>query len=266
LASWAVPREQTRIDPVLNRLAGECGSLVKHLAAYVAVLALFAAVCIHLWDSLALDEVGGPVPKPGWSLATRSYPAFAVSQIDSFGKTVTYQIFRHPGGGRKDVLHWVARDGQTDGRPVAALEIYRPGGEWDPSGSDVAEVAARMDPDGSSAIEEAGLIDSKFGMVKLIHLAGSGEIAGSCLGFIKHIDMPNLQISGWSCQGGRLPAQRAAIGCMLNRLVLLSAGNEPKMADLFAQAELKRGTCAANAPASADWVTSAENPRLRGAL
>ena len=51
-------------------------------------------------------------------------------------------------------------------------------------------------------------------------------------------------ISGWSCQGSGLPARRAAIGCMLNRLTLLASGNEPKLAELFARAELKRGSCA----------------------
>ena len=54
---------------------------------------------------------------------------------------------------------------------------------------------------------------------------------------------------------------------MLNRLVLLTAGNDPKLAELFARAELKRGSCAAATSAvSADWVTAAQNPLLRGRL
>jgi hypothetical protein len=55
---------------------------------------------------------------------------------------------------------------------------------------------------------------------------------------------------------------------MLNRLTLLTSGNEPKLAELFARAELRRGDCAAAATpaASVDWVTGTENPRLRGAL
>jgi hypothetical protein len=63
-----------------------------------------------------------------------------------------------------------------------------------------------------------------------------------------------------------LPAKRAAIGCVLSRLILLTAGNDPKLAELFARAELKRGSCAPSATsvASPDWVTAAENPLLRG--
>jgi hypothetical protein len=77
-----------------------------------------------------------------------------------------------------------------------------------------------------------------------------------------------LWISGWSCQGETLPARRAAIGCILSRLILLTAGNDPKLAELFARAELRRADCAATAApvTSADWVTGAQDPRLRGSL
>ena len=57
-----------------------------------------------------------------------------------------------------------------------------------------------------------------------------------------------------------MPARRAAIACMLNRLILLTAGNDPKLAELFAHAELKRGAARPRQPPSADWVTGAENP------
>jgi hypothetical protein len=44
-------------------------------------------------------------------------------------------------------------------------------------------------------------------------------------------------------QEGRQDQQRL----YLSRLILLTAGNDPKLADLFARAELKRGSCAASA-------------------
>jgi hypothetical protein len=55
---------------------------------------------------------------------------------------------------------------------------------------------------------------------------------------------------------------------MLDRLVQLTARNDAKLAELFARAELRRGGCAAATPSAAptDWMTGAENPRLRGAL
>jgi hypothetical protein len=89
----------------------------------VGVLALLAIVGIHLWDELSAGDVNEPSARAGWSAAARSYPAFAVSQFYLPEKTEAYRIFRHPGGGRKDVFRWTAQ-GE---KPVAGPEIYRRG-------------------------------------------------------------------------------------------------------------------------------------------
>jgi hypothetical protein len=254
----------TRIHPALTSFADEvCGTLAR-LVAYVVMLALLAIGGLYLCDQLPDATAMEPSAKGGWSLASRSSPAFAISKFGSQDKTEAYAIFRHPEGGRKDLFRWTAQDK----KPIAELEIYRPGGELNQSGPAIAEIAARMDSEGMRELEAAGIIDSKFGTVMLLRLAGGADTARSCLGFIKRVDEPNFRISGWSCQGDNLPARRAAISCMLNRLILLTAGNDPKLAELFAHAELRRSDCSpAAVPAlSADWVTSAENPRLRGAF
>jgi hypothetical protein len=255
----------TNIHPALRSFADECSGVLARLIAYVGALALIAIIGVALWDELPFKGVRDPAARSAWAAAARSYPAFAVSQFDLPDKTETYEILRHPDGGRKDVIRWAA-PGEW---PVAELEIYRPGGELSQSGPPIAEIAARMDPSGVRELQAAGVIDSKFGAVTLLGLTDRGGAARPCLGFMKHIDQPNLRISGWSCQGDTLPARRAAIGCILSRLILLTAGNDPKLAQLFAHAELKRGNCApASAPpvTSADWVTGAQNPRLRGSL
>jgi hypothetical protein len=238
------------------------------LLAYLGTPALLAILGIHFWDQLPAGEASEPSVQARWSLASRSYPAFAVSQFDSLEKTEVYRIFRHPEGGRKDTSRWTARDGRQDEKPVAELEIYRPGAEFDRSGPPAAGIAARMNPEGRRELEAAGPVDSKFGAVTLLRLAGDADGPQSCLGFIKRLDLPNLQISGWSCLGDALRARRAAIGCMLNRLILLKAGNVPKLGELFARAELGRESCGAAGPqaTSADWMTTAGNPRLRGPL
>jgi hypothetical protein len=260
LASPASPHYPNRIHPALTSFADECCGMLARLIAYVGTLALLAIVGVHLWDRLPDIAEAVPAAQPGWSAGSRSHPAFAVSQPDSADKTESYEILRHPGGGRKDVLRW----GPAGVWPLAELEIYRFGGEMSPSEPVTEDLAARMGATSPSDLEAAGVIDSKFGHVALLRLADG---ARSCLGFIKRIDAPGLRISGWSCQGETVPARRTAISCMLNRLVLLTAGNDPKTAELFARAELRRSGCAsATSAVSADWVTAAQNPLLRGGL
>jgi hypothetical protein len=245
-----------KIHPALTGFADEVYATFARLLVYMGTLALLGILGLHGWDRLQDVLADEPASKPGWSAADRSFPAFAVGSADSREKSAPYTILRHPLGGRKDILRWT---GAAD-KLVAELEIYRPGREFDPATG--AGLAARMS--GTAELEISGVLDSKFGAVSLLRQAGVAEV-NSCLAFFKRIDDPALQLSGFSCQGEGLPVRRAAIGCMLDRLTLLISGNEPKLAELFAHAELKRGGCA---PASltADWMASAENPQLRGAF
>ena len=255
----------SRFHPALISFADEVRGTLARLSAYVMTLALLAILGIALCNALPGAMVTEPPAKGGWSQVERPARAFAVRQANLHDKTEVYEIFRHPEGGRKDTLRWIA----ADGKPVAELEIYRPGGELHQQDRVAAELSAGMDhPGGARELEAAGLIASKFGAVTLRGPSGSADDGRACLGFIKRIADPPLQISGWSCQGDDIPARRAAVGCMLNRLVLLTAGNDAKLAELFARAELRRSDCEATAASalSADWVTGADNPGLRGAL
>jgi hypothetical protein len=257
-ARTAASHDTARIHPALTSFADEVSGTLARLIAYLCTLALIAIGGIYLWDQIpAADLELEPSVRSGWSAASRSAPAFTVSQFDLAYKTDTYRILRHPEGGRKDVLRWLG----PDGKPAAELEIYRPGGELAEAVPAVTEIAGR------SESEAAGIVDSKFGMV-MLRLMSEGDEKRPCLSFLKRIDQPHLRISGWSCQGDTLPARRTAIACTLNRLALLTAGNDPKLAELFAHAELRRSDCAAaSAPTlSADWVTGSDNPRLRGAF
>ena len=260
----------TGTHPALWSFAEECRAVTAHLLAYVGALALVTVAGFHLCTRLPIAEVIEPLAatlepaaKTGWSVAARSHPAFAVSQADSSGMLETYEIFRHPEGGRRDVLRWATSPGED---PIAELELYRRGAEVSKLEPLAVEIAARLDPGETRQIVGEGIVDSKFGPVSLFGLGPDDP--KRCLGFMKNLDDVNLRISGWSCQGETLPARRSAIACTLNRLILLTAGNGPKLAELFARAELKRGNCVAGGATalSADWVTGVQNPRLRGSL
>jgi hypothetical protein len=269
---WADPapsRATDIVNPALTSFSDEVCATVARIFAYVGTLALLAILAVHGWDQLQGGGTDEQAATETWTVASRSYAAFAVSKQDQGEKSAAYTILRHPLGGRKDILRWA---GSGIIRPGAVLEIYRPGREFDakaPVGANVAALMAQGEVQASaSELEAAGIVDSKFGTIALLRPLGANDGASTCLGFAKRISDPRLEIAGFSCQGDTLPARRAAIGCMLNRLTLLTAGNEPKLADLFAEAERKRGSCtgANAADGAADWVSSTDNLRLRGTL
>lgn len=259
-ASTAAIPTRTALHLALAAFADEVIGTLARLLAYVGTLVLFAILGLAALGQLPNLRDDEPAEKPGWSVADRSHPAFALNRLDSSEKTASYTILRHPEGGRRDVMRWAS---ETD-KPLAELEIYREGGEFDVARPATADLAIQMGLGAATPFEQAGLVDTKFGPVALFRPVAAAEGARACLGYLKRSEEPALQISGFSCQGDSLPARRAAIACMLNRLTLLTSGNEPKLAELFAHAELKRRACAPQG--SSDWLLGAANAQLRGAL
>ncbi len=237
-----------------------CGTLAR-LVAYVGTLALLGILALALWQQVGGPAFMEPADSSGWAVADEAVPAYALRLGDQPDKSATYTVLRHPEGGRKDVIRWGEPAGR---RALAELEVYRPGGERDAHADPAADLARRMAVEGPSAFEAAGVIDSKFGTVGLLRMTGATDGPDGCLGFFKNIGNPGLRLSGWSCQGVTGPVRRAAIGCMLNRLTLLAADRERDLAALFTRTDAKRATCSPGT--SADWVTSADDPRLRGTL
>ncbi|MES2750369.1 MAG: hypothetical protein V4661_03255 [Pseudomonadota bacterium] len=256
------------IHPALRSFADECGAVAVRILAYVSGLAILAIIAADMFAAIPVAANAAPPVMPGWIPASRPHPAFAISKLDLTGRTDAYDILRHPGGGRKDILRWAAQAGDA---PTAEIEVYRAGDELSAFASIEADLAARMGRQGAGDVEPAGIVDTKFGPVTLLRFSGAvAQDRQACLGFAKTFEAPSVRISGWSCQASSLAGQRTFLGCTLNRLILLSAGNDPRMAELFARAELKRDTCGtattAPASASANWIASGAAPQLRGRL
>ncbi|MBB5052121.1 hypothetical protein HNQ36_002095 [Afipia massiliensis] len=255
------------IHPALRSFADECSAIAVRILAYVCGLAVLAVIAVDLVSAVPVAANTGlpALPSaPGWTPASRPHPAFAISKLDLSDRTNAYDILRHPEGGRKDILRWAATAGQA---PNAEVEIYRPGGELDAFAAVDADIAARMAGQATDATEPAGFIDTKFGHVPLIRFSGAAPHGKqACLGFAKTFATPSVRISGWACQADTLAGQHAFVGCTLNRLILLSAGNDPKMAELFARAELRRHSCNPTTITATNWIASSDAPQLRGGL
>ncbi|MGJ4952698.1 hypothetical protein [Bradyrhizobium sp. HKCCYLS20291] len=259
----AAPRNPP-ISSALKAVVDEiCGTFAR-LFAYVGALALIAMLGAAAWSRLDGGDGVDFAARPGWAPADGAAPAFSLRLTDQPDKTATYTVLTHAAGGRKDVLRW----GERAGRPAAEIEVYRIGPEREGMRNPVGQLASRMGrhaPD----LEAAGIVDSRFGPVSLLRQAGAPDGPGACLGFLKTIAVPALRISGWSCQGVALQTRRAAVGCMLNRLTLLSsAAHDPALTELFAQAEPRRTDCDVPGVAKTlnDWISALDNPKLRGPL
>jgi hypothetical protein len=254
--------DTSAIPPVLRGFPLGQRDVVVRLMAYFSGLAVLAAIVADLF---AVGPVGTEVVRPslrGWAPASRPHPAFAVSHMDLVKKTGSYEILRHPQGGRKDILRWSVN---AEEPPVTEMEIYRPGNELGAFAAPDADLGPRMGPAGQGEAQAAGIIETKFGPVHLLRFSAAPAASQACLGFVKAFEVPKVRLSGWSCHAGSASEQRTFLGCALNRLTLLSAGNDPKMAELFAKAELRRSDCTAAASA-ADWATGPQEPILRGSI
>jgi hypothetical protein len=250
------------IHPALRSFRDEARAFTVRFLAYVCGLALLAAVLADLLVrpvGAAMDA--RPANEPGWTAASRLQPVFTVTHLDLAGMAEPYLALGHPGGGRRDILRWGTN---ASDRPSAEIELYRPGREIAQFGPAEMTLADGIGANGAMRTEAGGTIASKFGPVRLIRLTGTAT-DDACTGFVRDFAAPRLRMSGWVCQPPSAPAQRAAIACLLDRIVLLSAGNDARLAELFAHAELKRTGCIATG-ARADWMTSLGDPVLRGRL
>jgi hypothetical protein len=155
--------------------------------------------------------------------------------------------------------------------PYLQVEIYRPGSEIRRFDGPKAVIAADADALGPVALwhyEEP--LASKFGPLAIVAFETSKGTPRHCLAFVRYYDDPRLQLSGWFCQGGADFIERSTLACALDRLTLLSAGSEPKVGALFAQAELNRSFCGQHDPILAStpkytllWKALATRPEPR---
>ncbi|MBX9711382.1 MAG: hypothetical protein K2X60_10145 [Xanthobacteraceae bacterium] len=261
--------DASTLHPVLLSTSTKFRMICVRLLAYASGLAVLAALLGEAFTGVPAAATAPVFAKADWIIATRPQPAFTINHLDLSKIPEPYQIIRHPEGGRKDTLRWTASAGsKTPGeKPNTEIEIYRPGAELAAFGPFEADIATRIGlPKGWTA-EAGGIVASKFGAIPLARFAAPDGV--SCLAFARSFDNPRVRISGWSCQPVAAAALRTFIACTLDRLVLLSAGNDPMLAGLFAKAELRRTGCAtasSGGQPGGDWIAATQEPSLRGAL
>jgi hypothetical protein len=239
------------------------------LLAYMGGLALIAILAVELFRTFPVVATAAPTLQPQWVAAARPAPAFALSVAELGENDFRYAILRHAINGRKDVLTW--GDPSAAG-PFAKIEIYRMGPEAVASRNGRRDIAASIaDAAAAREISRAGTLASKLGRFSLVDFtAMAGGARRRCLGFMRAFDELPMQISGWYCNDGPEIVEHGVVACALDRLMLLSAGADTRIADLFARAETNRRVCGlknthiAATPRHNDWIAGNDRIALRG--
>ena len=256
------------MHPALHSWREELPSTLVRILAYLGGITVLSIAAAQFFQSPPAIRAA-PVHQPEWTEIERPFPAFALSIPEAADVPSSYVIRRHAeGGGRKDILALGEPDGDA---PYLLVEIYRPGSEIRRFAGAKAEIAAAAAALGPLALRrEAEPLASKFGPLSIVAFETSKGARRHCLGFVRDYDDPRLQLSGRFCQGGADFIERSTLACALDRLTLLSAGSEPRVGALFAQAELNRSFCGQRDPILAAtpkyqllWKALANRPEPR---
>jgi hypothetical protein len=234
--------------------ANELRATLARTIAYAAALGAFALMVLEL-----LGPRGGSAKtaNPDWIEVIKPLPAFALT-IPDFEGGPRYSIWRHVSGvGRKDVMSFGEEGGAT-----ATVEIFRGDVEEEDITASIAELRLSAPPISLNSI------DTKFGAVRVESAVEDGR---NCLRVSRKFEELRFEISGTFCNAGMELVDHGMVACALDRLSLVSAGSEPRLAILFARAELRRTFCGqknvflAATPKRADWIDAERDPKLRRA-
>jgi hypothetical protein len=254
-------------------LPTEFRAATVRILAYLGAIGALSVIAAEIVKQPALVAMGETATRPAWLEVDRPWPAFQLS-VPGFTEDDThYAIRRHTaGGGRRDTLTF-GELGKT--QRYLSFDIYRAGQEAGEFGSDAEGVRELAGDQGRvTGMRSSMPIPSKFGPFQTFDFAIGPFNGYTCIGFMRTFNTQRVRIGGLSCNMNLL-IDRSSISCALDRLTLMSAGSDPDIARLFAQAELKRSFCgsrdhimyATPKRAGGDVTSAVEaKPRLRGRL
>lgn len=231
--------------------ANELRATLARVVAYSAALGAFALIVVEI---LGPRHGGVKTANPDWIEVIKPLPVFALT-IPEFEGAPRYSIWRRVSGvGRKDVMSFGEAGGAT-----ATIEIFRGDVEEEDITASISELRL-------SGPRAPNSIDTKFGAVRAESAIEDGR---NCLHVSRKFEELRFEISGTFCNAGMELVDHGIIACALDRLSLVSAGSEPRLATLFARAELRRTFCGqknvflAATPKRTDWIDAQRDPKLR---
>jgi hypothetical protein len=264
-----------RAAAVRDALPSRADLRASTVLAYGAVGVMAAILADDLLTpAAAISPPRQPEPRPEWIEIARPYPAFALESpmLAGLDSKLLVRVHRIDGGRKEEF---------TFGDPAAAggyarISLYRPGPDGmaghDPFEAVVAVAAeSAIDADLQETDRKLG---TKFGALPVIAMSVKRrEETRRCLATAHAWTDPRLGLVAWWCNEGEELVAHGEFACLLDRLALMSAGGDDRLAEFFARVELRRGACGshgtfmtATPPRPGDWLHAKNSPRLRGRI
>jgi hypothetical protein len=263
-----------RIAGLRGRLPDAASVPASSLITYGAVGIMAAILANDLVNRPSAQRPAAPEPRAEWLEIARPHGAFALEAPSLEGLDLQYIVRRHRfGGGRKDELTF---GDPAAHRPYVRIAFYRPGTEGmaEPDPLEAVVSLASQSSIDAELQETDRKLRTKFGMLPIVAMTvKSGVMGRQCIATASAWSDPRLGLVAWWCNEGPELVAHGEFACLLDRLALMSAGGDDRLAEFFARAELRRGSCGTHGSFVSptpkrrdDWIHAKITPQLRGRL
>lgn len=212
-------------------------------ACFMSVVGLLAGVWAKRDRSAAppppVAPVAGPLT-PRWIDIPRPFPTFDLAGSAFARLPLRYEARRDDNGSaRQDTMTFGA---VQPGQPYLRMMFDRPGDELRHETTLFLDVT-RLAAGAGLAVERSGLpssLPTRFGPFETVDVVlGVADRSMACRAFRRAADV--LSVTGLACAGDDKAAATLPLACIIDKLDLLAAGDDPALRNLFVAAERQRG-------------------------
>lgn len=186
-------------------------------------------------------------PAESWLPVKRPISVYNLEAPEIEAANLVFKVAMRGKTARQDTMTWTPRGDRRNAlRPQVHLVVERYEA-YAPSARPLySEFAVRAADQGASIdrMNSPDQVPSKFGPLDVAEaVLSTDQGALQCLLF-RRAETMGLVFAGWYCGTGQHPADRVSLTCFLDRLDLVSAGQDVELKRYFANAERNRRSCA----------------------
>lgn len=229
-------------------------ALMALAAAALAAGGLEAAAGLLAMRSPSAQLLATAGASETWTEINHPLALYGLAGTEFSKLPATYRARRRGlAGTREDVMSFGTLDGA---KPYLQVSLLRHGATGEASTDGLADALARLAGTRgltTTRIRAAAPVETRLGQIESADLLlWEGGAATPCLGFRGPMDgVGVLHVAGFACGVPGQPMGRAALACAIDRIDLLSAGDDVALRAVFVAAERREGSSCPGSPALA---------------